>query len=544
MKDAMSEGKRSRSPSAARAEVGKKARTELEKVALFIFRRDLRVVDNTGLQALADVASKRDLRILPVFFFNPIQCDKVKNKYFGENFFQFFCQSLEDLDSPSQLNRHLVCLRGTDVECLEQIRKCGYDVTLLGYNKDYTPFAQSRDLLLSNYADENSMTCVTGKEEYSLRPLDEVVNGQGKPYSVFTPFFNMFLSTHAAKVAKPIETDVKRIESMLVRQPQKHFEKFLVDPAQLYTHNSKIVEKGGRAEGLKRLAAVKSMKNYGDVRNDIAHDQTSHLSPYMKCGNVSVREVWHTAVKHLGRSHPFTRQLAWREFYAMLLYNHPRLAQGQLNAFIGQKEVVKTTRPQVNTPFQEKYLDFKWSWKTAHFDAFREGRTGVPIVDAAVRCVTATGWCHNRCRLIISNFAVKVLEIDWRECERWFATVAIDYDVANNNGGWLWSSGQGADAQPFFRTFNPFRQAQRFDPDCAFIYKWVPELKEVPPEVVHEWDDYCAKLGQQKSGKATGPRKGKVTAYATSYPAPIVDIKAAKKEVIDKFYAHTKKRKG
>ncbi|KPI87808.1 putative deoxyribodipyrimidine photolyase putative DNA repair enzyme [Leptomonas seymouri] len=534
---------RSRSPSTGSTRGEKKSHTELEEVALFIFRRDLRLADNTGLQALVDEAAKRSVNILPAFFFNPIQCDRMENKYFGENFFQFFCQSLEDLDGASQLNNHLVCLRGSDKECLQQIRKCGYEVAVLGYNEDFTPFARARDQLLSTYANDHGIACVVGKQDYSLRPLSEVVSGAEKPYSVFTPFFNKFLSDHASKVEKPMETNVKSIQLMLVSQPKESFEKYLVAPSQLYTHNPNIAEKGGRAEGLKRLEKIKLLGDYGSVRDEIARDQTSHLSPYMKCGAVSVREVWHTSVQYLGGTHPFTRQVVWREFYAMLLHHHPRLARGQLNAFIGQKEIVKAKRPQQNSPFQEKYENFKWSWMPQHFEAFREGRTGVPLVDAAVRCVTATGWCHNRCRMIISDFAVKVLSIDWRECERWFATVAVDYDVANNNGGWLWSSGQGADPQPFFRTFNSFRQAERFDPECAYIYKWVPELKGVPPKVVHAWDEYCSTLErQQKSGKSKGSARGEAKVYNTSYPAPIVDIKAARVAIIDKFRSHNSAR--
>ncbi|KPA76772.1 putative deoxyribodipyrimidine photolyase [Leptomonas pyrrhocoris] len=534
---------RSRSPSSGTVRCEKKPRTEREEVALFIFRRDLRLVDNTGLQGLLDEAAQRSLRVLPAFFFNPIQCDKAQNKYFGDSFFQFFCQSLEDLDGASQLNNHLVCLRGSDEECLQQVRRGGYDVTVLGYNEDFTPFARARDQLLSAYADDHGVTCVVGRQDYTLRPLGEVVSGAERPYSVFTPFFNKFLCDHASRVAKPIATDVERVQSMLVRQPKKYLEEYLVDPTRLCTHNPSIVEKGGRTEGLRRLANIKSMTNYGSVRDDIAHDQTSHLSPYMKCGAVSTREVWHASVQAVGLAHAFTRQLVWREFYAMLLHHHPRLAQGQLNAFIGQTEIVATTRPQHNAPFQAKYEDFQWSWKPQHFDAFREGRTGVPLVDAAVRCLTATGWCHNRCRLVISNFAVKVLAIDWRVGERWYATVAVDYDVANNNGGWLWSSGQGADAQPFFRTFNPFRQSERFDPDCEYIYKWVPELKNVPPEVVHSWDTYCAKLEHQKKGRGSkGSQKGKVKEYDTAYPPPLVDIAKARTAVIDKFKSYTPKK--
>lgn len=540
---------RSRSPSTAAA---KRSHADRQAVALFLFRRDLRVVDNTGLQALCDEAARRSLSVLPAFFFNPVQCNKKRNPYFGGAFFQFFCESLVDLDGPQQLDGGLVCLRGSDEECLARIRDSGYDVKVLGFNEDYTPFAQSRDRLLRDHAEHQGIACVTGPYDYSLRPLDEVVTGAEQPYSVFTPFYNRFLAGHARQVPEPLRGNVKKVQSLLVARPKKYLEKHLVDPAKLYTPMEEVQDRGGRAAGLRRLAYVEKLKKYADVRDDIAADETSHLSAHIKCGTVSTREVWHTAVQSLGIGHAFTRQLVWREFYAMLAFTHPRLLQGQLNAFIGQKDIVKATKPQQNAPFQASYDTFKWKWDPAHFEAFKEGRTGVPLVDAAVRCVTATGWCHNRCRLVISNFAVKVLGIDWRECERWFATVAVDYDVANNNGGWLWSSGQGADAQPYFRTFNAFRQSERFDADCKFIHKWVPELAKVPPSVVHKWEEHCAKRG----GKAGRPRRGRPSGaapngkggataedeYATSYPAPIVDTKAATRAVIEHFQRHSKSK--
>ncbi|CBZ29842.1 putative DNA repair enzyme [Leishmania mexicana MHOM/GT/2001/U1103] len=533
---------RSRSQSTDSAAAEKRSHTEQEEVALFLFRRDLRVVDNTGLQALCNEAARRSIPVLPAFFFNPIQCDKKRNPYFGDAFFQFFCESLVDLDGATQLNGGLVCLRGSDEDCLRRIRDGGYEVKVLGFNEDYTPFALVRDRLLRDYADKQGIVCVTGPHDYSLRPLDEVVKDSEQPYSVFTPFYNKFTAEHARKVAKPLLVNVRKVQSMLVSQPKKCLEHHLVDPALLYTHMPQVQDHGGRTEGLKRLACVERLKQYADVRDDIAGDCTSHLSPHMKCGTVSTREVWHASVQALGTGHPFTRQLVWREFYAMLAFTRPRLLQGQLNSFIGQKDIVKATQPKQNAPFQPSYDDYKWRWKAEHFEAFKEGRTGVPLVDAAVRCLTATGWCHNRCRLVISNFAVKVLGIDWRECERWFATVAVDYDVANNNGGWLWSSGQGADAQPYFRTFNAFRQSERFDPDCKFVFQWVPELAKVPPSVVHHWEEYCARARDKATGTYSRKRgaQGKAEEYPTSYPAPIVDIKAATKAVIEEYKKYGK----
>ncbi|TPP53818.1 FAD binding domain of DNA photolyase family protein [Leishmania donovani] len=533
---------RSRSSSTGSAAAEKRSHTVREEVALFLFRRDLRVVDNTGLQALCDEAARRSIPVLPAFFFNPIQCDKKRNPYFGDAFFQFFCESLIDLDGAAQLNGGLVCLRGSDEDCLQRIRDSGYEVKVLGFNEDYTPFALARDRLLRAYADKQGIVCVTGPHDYSLRPLDEVVKNSEQPYSVFTPFYNKFTAEHAHRVAVPLLVNVSKVQSMLVSQPKKRMEHHLVDPALVYAHMPQVQDHGGRTEGLKRLACVERLKQYADARDDIAGDRTSHLSPHMKCGTVSTREVWHASVRALGTGHPFTRQLVWREFYAMLAFTRPRLLQGQLNSFIGQQDIVKATQPKQNAPFQPSYDNFKWSWKAEHFEAFKEGRTGVPLVDAAVRCLTATGWCHNRCRLVISNFAVKVLGIDWRECERWFATVAVDYDAANNNGGWLWSSGQGADAQPYFRTFNAFRQSERFDPDCKFIFQWVPELAKVPPSVVHHWEGYCARARGKATVTHSRKRNGQGNAeeYSTSYPAPIVDIKAATKAVVEEFKKYGK----
>ncbi|KAK7198850.1 deoxyribodipyrimidine photo-lyase [Novymonas esmeraldas] len=526
---------RSASPAASAAASAKRSHTERQEVALFLFRRDLRIVDNTGLHALCDEAARRSISVLPAFFFNPVQCDKAQNAYFGDAFFQFFCESLVDLDGPTQLDGGLVCLRGSDEECLERIRDAGYDVAVLAFNEDYTPFAVARDRLLRDYAAGRDITCVTGPCDYSLRPLDAVVTAAEQPYSVFTPFYNRFIADHAGKIDEPQRGNVKKVQSMLVSNPKRYLERHLVDPARLYTPMPQLQDHGGRTEGLRRLSHVSKLAKYADVRDDIAGDHTSHLSPHLKCGTVSAREVWHAAVAALGKTHAFTRQLVWREFYAMLALAHPRLLQGQLNAFAGRREIVATSTPRRNSPFQATYEKYKWSWTAQHFEAFKEGRTGVPLVDAAVRCLTATGWCHNRCRLVISNFAVKVLGVDWRECERWFATVAVDYDAANNSGGWLWSSGQGADAQPYFRTFNAFRQSERFDPDCVFIFKWVPELAKVPPAVVHKWEEHCTK----RTSKASAAGKK----YPTTYPAPIVDTKAATKAVIENFKKYNASRK-
>ncbi|CAD2217822.1 DNA photolyase/FAD binding domain of DNA photolyase, putative [Angomonas deanei] len=537
---------RSRSPSPT---LKSKKLEPAVSVAAFLFRRDFRTVDNTALQSLIEIATKESLPILPLFFFNPVQCDEDKNAYFGKACFQFLCESLEDLDK-HQLNNNLVCLRGTDQECLQTIKEHGLSVRVLGYNADFTPFSLIRDACLNKTCAAEQIVTVVSAEEYTLLPLDTVVKDNEQPYSVFSAFYKRLLSDFSTKIKPPSGRNWN--SSCLLKDAKQYFPKSCVTPT--FEPLPRISDHGGRTEGLKRLEHVSKMKKYGEERNLIPEDLTSHLSPHLKFGTVSVREVWAESVASLGLHHEFVRQLVWREFYASLLHHHPRLAKAQLNIFatavIAEHSGASTKKEvtRLNDPFMVKYLSYKWKWEPEHFEQFKTGNTGVPLVDAAVRCLTATGWCHNRCRMVIANFLVKVLHVDWREGERWFATVAVDYDVSNNSGGWQWSSGQGADPQPYFRTFNPFRQSANFDPECRYIYEWVPELKQVPPEVIHRWDEYCTKhkVKAGASFEKKSPTKASATrpmdkVYETSYCAPIVDIKKCTQNVIANFKTYDKK---
>jgi deoxyribodipyrimidine photo-lyase len=264
---------------------------------------------------------------------------------------------------------------------------------------------------------------------------------------------------------------------------------------------------GGRTPALKIVAdKLPTMKDYEHERNIISVNKTSMLSPFIKFGAVSVREVYWRGCELFGIGSCFVKELIWREFYAMLLYNNPNLCRAQIEPTKG------------NVPFQEKYHAFKWRWNEAHWRAFRDGKIGVPLVDAAVRCLNATGWCHNRNRMLLANFATKVLFVDWRVGERWYASKAVDYDVASNNGGWLWSCGQGADAMPYFRTFNPYRQAEAYDPGAEFIKKWVPELAGASASAVHKWNTV-----------------DEATAKTYNYPRPLIDVRAETAKVLSIF---------
>ena len=190
---------------------------------------------------------------------------------------------------------------------------------------------------------------------------------------------------------------------------------------------------------------------------------TSLLSAPIKFGCVSIREVYHT-LKH---NTQLIRQLYWRDFYSQIMYHFPRVLGHAL---------------------KPNYDRIKWPQHEKWFEAWTQGKTGFPVVDAGMRQLVETGWLHNRGRLIVASFLVKTLMIDWRKGEKFFAQTLTDYDPANNNGNWEWIMGGGADSQPFFRIFNPWEQSKHFDPDAEYIKKWVPELREVDPKAIHHWD--------------------------------------------------------
>lgn len=502
-------------------------------MAAFLFRRDFRVRDNTGFLSLFNEATRSGLQVLPLFFFNPQQAEKKNNPYFSNSSFQFLCQSLVDLNE-QQLMKKLVCLRGTDEECLNALSCEGIQIKVLGFNLDFTPFALQRDQVLTQFCLSSGIQVVSAPQDYTLFGLNDVETGSGGVYSVFTPYYRRVMADYVANIPSPQDgPGAAALQRSLLDGPARFVShKRWVDPGTAYVLVPEVTDVGGRAAGLAVLQQMKNFTRYDEERDGMAGDRTTHLSPHMKFGTVSVRECWAAVAKALGVGHALARQLIWREFYSMLLYHHPHLTQGQLST------------PGVtlkNLPFQRKYDGFLWKWEEKHFEAFKLGRTGVPLVDAAVRCLTATGWCPNRGRMIIANYLVKTLGVDWREGEKWYASLAVDYDVANNSGGWLWSSGQGADAQPFFRTFNPFRQSARFDKDCQFIYRWVPELAGVPPTIIHNWEELCesASASGTKSPKSKEMKeKTMLNDVLKRYPRPIVCTKSYTNAVIDAFKAY------
>ncbi len=224
--------------------------------------------------------------------------------------------------------------------------------------------------------------------------------------------------------------------------------------------------KGGRQEALKILKHLKEYRTYATTRDFPSLDKTTHLSPHLKFNTCSCREIYYAMKENLSAHSPLIRSLYWRDFFTSIAFYFPHV---------------------FGKPFHKKYESLSWSYDLKKFHLWCEGKTGFPIVDAGMRELKETGFMHNRVRMIAASFLVKDLHIDWLWGEKYFAKTLIDYDPAINNGNWQWVASTGCDAQPYFRIFNPWLQQKKFDPDCIYIKKWIPELEKLSSKEIHGW---------------------------------------------------------
>lgn len=446
--------------------------------AIFIFRRDLRIADNKGLQ----YALHNHKKVIPVFIFTPEQIGS-SNKYRSENAIQFMAESLKDLDTElKNKGSRLHIFQGENEKVISNII-CTIPVCEIIYNRDYTPYSISRDKKIQALGKKKNIK-VTEVEDYLLRPMGDLLKKDGKPYTVFTPFFN-----HGKKfsIDKP-----KRTHTTNLTKTNKLKTSSLIQ----YTKNKNILAHGGRKQGLSRLKSIPKQSKYNTTRN-MLEDFTTLLSPYIKFGCVSIREVFWACHKNLSSTNQLFAQLFWREFYYYIVYYFPRVLKGKC--------------------FNEKFDAVKWPWEKSYFDHWCNGTTGIPIVDAGMRELNATGYMHNRARLITSNFLNRLLGINWQKGEMYFAQQLTDYDPAVNNGNWQWIASCGTDPKPYFqRLFNPWLQSKKYDPDAAYIKKWIPELTDIPPKEIHQWNKYCKDYELKTLG----------------YPAPIIDTAEARKKSV------------
>lgn len=447
--------------------------------SLFIFRRDYRIQDNHGLIK----AFKDSTKVVCVFIFTPEQVSK--NEYFSSNAFQFIIESLKELDEDLQGKLHIEFQENE--KALKKIYK-EYTFDAVYFNEDYTPYARKRDREIEVYCENNNIKCVK-VQDYLLAPIGTFLKKDETCYEVYTPF-----QRNAKKF--PVEkVNHYKIDKNKLISIKKHLD--FDDLSKYYDINPYLLVKGGRKKALQILSHLASFSNYDQCRNILDYS-TTHLSAYIKFGCVSIREVYYKFEKKFGIDFGIINQLYWREFYFYLIYYFPRILE--------KGEAMKL-----------KYDKIKWINKPSFIKAWKDGRTGYPVVDAAMNQINTEGFMHNRGRLIVSAILIKILQCDWRIGEMYFAQNLVDYDPSVNNGNWQWGSSSGADSQPYFRIFNPWTQSKKFDPNCIYIKKWLPQLKDIPSKEIHQWDKYYFKYKN------------------IDYIGPITSYEKARKETLEMY---------
>ena len=409
------------------------------KVAIIWFRRDLRINDHPALLAAVESSEQ----VIPLFIL-----DKTQIKEAGAKLLAYMAQSLRSLDESLGNNLHII--EGDQVEVLTALIK-KYDVQEVHISAEYERYGAERDAKV----EAAGIKLVRTGSPYAVTPGRVVKPSDATPYKVYTPFYRAW-RTHGWRA--PAKTP----KSMKFVQPTSEYRNFPDFPL------PKGVEiiKAGEAAALSRFKEFtkKGLDTYDENRNFAAIDGTSKMSSYLKFGEIHPR----TLLENLGESKAhdtFRKEIAWREFYADVLYNNPM-----------------TDREY----YAPRFADMRYDKPGAQFKAWCEGKTGYPFVDAAMRQLIQEGWMHNRTRMVVASFLVKDLHLEWQLGERFFAEHLVDYDVASNAHGWQWTAGTGTDASPYYRVFNPIEQGKRFDENGDYIRKYVPELAHLSAAEIHE----------------------------------------------------------
>ncbi len=453
-------------------------------IVCFIFRRDLRVHDNTTLLRAVQDGHK----VLPIFIFNPDQVDPRKNAYFSNSAVQFMCESLKELAK----NIPLLCFYGKDIDILSRLHKDIYFEAVYT-NKDLSVYAKKRDQEIERWCTSHDIRFVS-EEDYGLFSSKEGLLPNGEPYKILAMYYKKYLKDlHVREVSamKPVRKWFYRgIPSFVFPWKKIH---------QLYTENRDIAQHGGRSHALKILKDLRKFKDYKKTRDFPALEGTTKVSAHLKFGTISIREMYHACVEAFHtRDHPLIRELIFRDFYMKIYGKRPELQRGK-------------------AVLQELDKNIPWKYDKKKWDAWITGTTGFPLVDAGIRQLLKENWCHNRVRMLVASVATKYFLLDWRDCARWFYTQLVDADTFSNTAGWQWSCGVGVDAVPYWRApFNPFLQSAKFDASAEYIRKYVPELHEVATKDIHKWFD------PQVHAKYSN----------VSYPHPIVDHKEASTDAL------------
>jgi len=433
---------------------------------IFIFNRGLRLTDNTTLiHQIKEMGP-----VVPIFIFTPEQINPKENKYFSNNSVQFMIESLHELSKEiKKKGGKMYFFKGDNVKVLKALHK-KEGIESVGMNYDYTPYARKRSEDIQKFCKKNEIMFLED-EDYCLHDILEGKTNKkdGSPYLVFTPFKNHCLSNLKVREVdgfKSFKFDkVPEIENSKYHLNEKHIDDFYEDNPEINVH-------GGRSNGIKILNNIGKFKNYSKERDTLTY-KTTFLGAHMHFMTVSIREVYYHTIRVMDKHSGLVSEYYWRDFYVNVTYNFPHVLKGQISG--------------KNQSYKKEYDNIKWSSNKKWFEAWCEGTTGFPVIDAAMKQMNETGYMHNRMRMATVSFLIKDMHIDWRDGEKFFATKLVDYDPMSNSGGHNWVSGGGTDASPWFRIFNPWSQQEKFDKDCEYIKKWLPELEKVPAKDLHSW---------------------------------------------------------
>ena len=433
----------------------------MPKINLFWFRRDLRLQDNAGLYH----ALKVGLPVLPIFIFDKHILDKLDNT--ADARVSFIHQTLVDLQKELlEFGSSLVVKYGTPTAIWQELL-AKYDTQAVFTNHDYEPYALDRDRQVEKLLEKHNIPFHTFKDQVIFEK-QEVVKDDGNPYIVFSPYKRKW----KAKLPTRLSTDEKGNELSYYLKPyptEKNASNYLKTKAEKIPSLASMGFSKCSISIPDKTVARAIIKNYDKTRNFPGILGTSRLGIHFRFGTISIREK---ALRAQALNDTYLNELIWRDFYSMILSHFPHV---------------------VERPFRKKYEKIPWRSNEEEFEKWCQGKTGYPIVDAGMRELNATGYMHNRVRMITSSFLTKHLLIDYRLGEAYFAKHLLDFDLASNNGGWQWAAGCGTDAAPYFRIFNPTSQQQKFDKDFAYIKQWVPE---------YGTDDYPEPIVDHKMARA------------------------------------------
>ncbi|MEM7104127.1 MAG: deoxyribodipyrimidine photo-lyase [Bacteroidota bacterium] len=427
-----------------------------QEIAIFWFRRDLRLFDNAGLyHALCN-----KLPILPLFIFDSNILSDLEEK--NDARVEFIHHALKQINEQIiALNKGLLVTYGDPEEVWARLVD-DLNIKAVYTNHDFEPYAIQRDSAIRELLSHRNISFYTFKD-HVLFEKAEVVKDNGEPYTVFTPYSRKWKNKLMSGVPENQMPDLAKSKYLQAFPSEDHIDNFLtVGPVSMPSLFDIGFEKSG-IDFPPSLVKRGLIKNYGQTRNFPAINGTSKLGIHFRFGTISIREKARNAI---GLSDTYLNELIWRDFYAMILSWFPHV---------------------VGNPFRKKYELIEWRNNEKEFEAWCAGKTGFPIVDAGMRELNTTGYMHNRVRMIVASFLTKHLLIDWRWGEAYFAKKLLDFDLASNNGGWQWAAGCGTDAAPYFRVFNPYSQQTKFDKEFQYIKKWVPEYgsSDYPDPVVN-----------------------------------------------------------